>query len=70
MCLRRAAIHDKLLVGAELLTRRSDRIRGRARPWTQWSSIMDPTNILLGLIVIAMIALLPCGVIMTRPKKQ
>jgi len=34
----------------------------------QWSRTMDPTNIGLWLILIATIALIPCGCIMTRPR--
>jgi len=31
---------------------------------------MSPTNIGLWLVLIAMIALIPCGCIMTRPRKK
>ncbi len=31
---------------------------------------MDPTNLALAVIVIAMLALIPCGCIMTRPKRK
>jgi hypothetical protein len=31
---------------------------------------MDPTNIALWLILIAMIAIIPCGCVMTRPREK
>jgi hypothetical protein len=40
------------------------------RPGTRWSLTMDPTNIALWLILIAMIAIIPCGCVMTRPREK
>jgi uncharacterized membrane protein len=58
----------KISTGAALLTTALESVPGQ--PGTRRSWNMDLTNIALVVILIAMIALVPCGCVMTRSKRK